>query len=274
MNKRWNLQCTNLQSSLAAFDKLEGENERAGLDATLDEDVFAGAPLLTSIFLFPFLDQSAKFLSSKIWESKSSPGLKMKKNKQPEKEKKPTSPFALLTFNQTLLPFLFPILLPSPLTMVRISYLFTRLTTPAQTDFHPLSSISLRTKGSQFVSSSPFSSSSSSVHFFPQRPADILSSLFSHSRFIAQDSTKEAFSLFDKKGRGSIGQDQLGDLLRALGQNPTQAEVNSLRSGLGGGEGQSELALGLGWKCWDEEEGGRGQGGGRKGREGRKEKGG
>ncbi|KAL7418061.1 EF-hand protein [Mrakia frigida] len=51
-----------------------------------------------------------------------------------------------------------------------------------------------------------------------------------------QDSTKEAFSLFDKKGRGSIGQDQLGDLLRALGQNPTQAEVNSLRSGLGGGE--------------------------------------
>lgn len=36
---------------------------------------------------------------------------------------------------------------------------------------------------------------------------------------------KEAFALFDKKGTGAIPRDVLGDLLRALGQNPTQAEV-------------------------------------------------
>ncbi|CDZ96989.1 myosin regulatory light chain cdc4 [Phaffia rhodozyma] len=49
----------------------------------------------------------------------------------------------------------------------------------------------------------------------------------------SQDSTKEAFFLFDKKGRGLISADQLGDLLRALGQNPTQAEVGQLTSRVG-----------------------------------------
>ncbi|KAI3614635.1 myosin II light chain [Malassezia furfur] len=39
---------------------------------------------------------------------------------------------------------------------------------------------------------------------------------------------KEAFSLFDKKGTGKIDGENLGDLLRALGQNPTQAEVKEL----------------------------------------------
>ncbi|KAL7750960.1 myosin II light chain [Sorochytrium milnesiophthora] len=39
---------------------------------------------------------------------------------------------------------------------------------------------------------------------------------------------KEAFSLFDKKGNGTIEPDSLGDLLRALGQNPTQAQVKEL----------------------------------------------
>jgi len=41
---------------------------------------------------------------------------------------------------------------------------------------------------------------------------------------------KEAFSLFDKKGSGHISSENLGDLLRALGQNPTQAEVAELTS--------------------------------------------
>ncbi|KAG8854706.1 hypothetical protein FRB96_007391 [Tulasnella sp. 330] len=36
---------------------------------------------------------------------------------------------------------------------------------------------------------------------------------------------KEAFALFDKKGTGKVQREVLGDLLRALGQNPTQAEV-------------------------------------------------
>ncbi|SNX82353.1 probable Myosin regulatory light chain cdc4 [Melanopsichium pennsylvanicum] len=39
---------------------------------------------------------------------------------------------------------------------------------------------------------------------------------------------KEAFALFDKKGTGTISRESLGDLLRALGQNPTQAEVADL----------------------------------------------
>ncbi|MCO5598705.1 hypothetical protein L7F22_052803 [Adiantum nelumboides] len=41
---------------------------------------------------------------------------------------------------------------------------------------------------------------------------------------------KEAFALFDKKGTGHIARESLGDLLRALGQNPTQAEVAELAS--------------------------------------------
>ncbi|KAI7953457.1 hypothetical protein MJO28_006004 [Puccinia striiformis f. sp. tritici] len=44
----------------------------------------------------------------------------------------------------------------------------------------------------------------------------------------SHDETKEAFALFDKKGTGTISCESLGDLLRALGQNPTQAEVAEL----------------------------------------------
>lgn len=45
---------------------------------------------------------------------------------------------------------------------------------------------------------------------------------------------KEAFALFDKKGTGAIPRESLGDLLRALGQNPTQAEVQELVASAGG----------------------------------------
>lgn len=41
---------------------------------------------------------------------------------------------------------------------------------------------------------------------------------------------KEAFALFDKKGTGTVPRETLGDLLRALGQNPTQAEVAEIVS--------------------------------------------
>ncbi|KAG0046428.1 hypothetical protein BGZ83_008405 [Gryganskiella cystojenkinii] len=39
---------------------------------------------------------------------------------------------------------------------------------------------------------------------------------------------KEGFSLFDRKGNGTIASESLGDLLRALGQNPTQSQVHDL----------------------------------------------
>jgi Ca2+-binding EF-hand superfamily protein len=41
---------------------------------------------------------------------------------------------------------------------------------------------------------------------------------------------KEAFALFDKRGTGAVSREVLGDLLRALGQNPTQAEVAEIVS--------------------------------------------
>jgi Ca2+-binding EF-hand superfamily protein len=55
------------------------------------------------------------------------------------------------------------------------------------------------------------------------------------AHFSAQASTnyKEAFSLFDKRGTGRVPADELGDLLRACGQNPTLSEVAELQKGVG-----------------------------------------
>merc|ERR1711939_56189 len=52
----------------------------------------------------------------------------------------------------------------------------------------------------------------------------------SHTRFTmsADAEAKEAFALFDKRGAGTIPASSLGDVLRALGQNPTQAQVAEL----------------------------------------------
>ncbi|KAJ9635844.1 myosin II light chain [Coniosporium apollinis] len=44
---------------------------------------------------------------------------------------------------------------------------------------------------------------------------------------------KEAFQLFDKRGNGLVALDQLGDLLRACGQNPTLAEIAELEKSVG-----------------------------------------
>ncbi|KAJ2746403.1 myosin II light chain [Coemansia sp. BCRC 34301] len=41
---------------------------------------------------------------------------------------------------------------------------------------------------------------------------------------------KEAFGLFDRTGEGKIPSSSLGTLLRALGQNPTEAEVSDITS--------------------------------------------
>ncbi|ROW04510.1 hypothetical protein VMCG_05027 [Cytospora schulzeri] len=58
----------------------------------------------------------------------------------------------------------------------------------------------------------------------------------SSSNYDAQASTnyKEAFSLFDKRGNGRVTLDNLGDLLRACGQNPTMNEIRELEKSVGG----------------------------------------
>ena len=56
------------------------------------------------------------------------------------------------------------------------------------------------------------------------------------NNFEPQASTnyKEAFSLFDKRGTGRVVMKDLGDLLRACGQNPTLAEIQDLEKNVGG----------------------------------------
>ena len=44
---------------------------------------------------------------------------------------------------------------------------------------------------------------------------------------------REAFALLDKRGTGQVPKSSLGELLRSLGQNPTQAEVNDLERQVG-----------------------------------------
>uniref|UniRef100_A0A9J7X3Q3 Calmodulin n=7 Tax=Clupeocephala TaxID=186625 RepID=A0A9J7X3Q3_CYPCA len=63
----------------------------------------------------------------------------------------------------------------------------------------------------------------------------IYSSLFFLLHFQADQLTeeqiaefKEAFSLFDKDGDGTITTKELGTVMRSLGQNPTEAELQDM----------------------------------------------
>ncbi|KAL7268228.1 myosin II light chain [Rhizina undulata] len=49
---------------------------------------------------------------------------------------------------------------------------------------------------------------------------------------MATTNYKEAFALFDKRGNGRVPPETLGDLLRACGQNPTNAEIDELVRGV------------------------------------------
>ena len=50
---------------------------------------------------------------------------------------------------------------------------------------------------------------------------------------------QETFNLFDNRGDGKICSTQLGEVLRALGQNPTEAEVK--KCGYSGDQGTSPI---------------------------------
>jgi len=58
---------------------------------------------------------------------------------------------------------------------------------------------------------------------------------------------KEAFAMFDADGGGTIDQEELESVMKALGQNPSQAEVEGLIdeveafNGLPSGEGEREI---------------------------------
>lgn len=46
--------------------------------------------------------------------------------------------------------------------------------------------------------------------------------------FFLSSEFKEAFSLFDKDGDGTITTKELGTVMRSLGQNPTEAELQDM----------------------------------------------
>uniref|UniRef100_A0AAZ3RLA8 EF-hand domain-containing protein n=1 Tax=Oncorhynchus tshawytscha TaxID=74940 RepID=A0AAZ3RLA8_ONCTS len=45
---------------------------------------------------------------------------------------------------------------------------------------------------------------------------------------MSEQEFKEAFSLFDKDGDGTITTKELGTVMRSLGQNPTEAELQDM----------------------------------------------
>ncbi|CAI5761701.1 light chain 1 3, skeletal muscle isoform isoform X1 [Podarcis lilfordi] len=62
----------------------------------------------------------------------------------------------------------------------------------------------------------------------PKEAAIDLSSIKIEFSKEQQDDFKEAFLLFDRTGESKITLSQVGDVIRALGQNPTNAEVKKI----------------------------------------------
>lgn len=74
-----------------------------------------------------------------------------------------------------------------------------------------------------------------SISIFPCSTFKLsFSNMASNSYDQASTNYKEAFSLFDKRGNGRVQLDNLGDLLRACGQNPTMTEIRDLEKSVGG----------------------------------------
>ncbi|QRV93195.1 myosin regulatory light chain cdc4 [Ceratobasidium sp. AG-Ba] len=68
------------------------------------------------------------------------------------------------------------------------------------------------------------------LHLSPTTASLPFTTLTTASAMIPIPEYKEAFALFDKRGTGFVPREQIGDLLRALGQNPTQGEVAEIAS--------------------------------------------
>jgi hypothetical protein len=56
---------------------------------------------------------------------------------------------------------------------------------------------------------------------------------------------KEAFSLFDKDGDGTITTKELGTVMRSLGQNPTEAELADMINEVGRAQDHNLITLDL-----------------------------
>lgn len=55
-----------------------------------------------------------------------------------------------------------------------------------------------------------------------------MSHFCNHPHLLLPAEFKEAFSLFDKDGDGTITTKELGTVMRSLGQNPTEAELQDM----------------------------------------------
>ena len=73
--------------------------------------------------------------------------------------------------------------------------------------------------------------------------------VLAHAKFGAVAEFKEAFSLFDKDGDGTITTKELGTVMRSLGQNPTEAELQDMINEVDA-DGKHALAIVLNYSIY------------------------